>query len=106
VRRPLLHVQIDDAIVANRVFTMQMGDVREPHREFMEANAMRAPNIDALDLRVGPSGAQRHRCELTKSLNNGFNKLLIGNDFHSPPPLLSSSPDNKDRLLSAKAGLV
>lgn len=45
-RRTLLQVNLDDAIEADAVFSMLMGDDVEPRREFIEENAIYVENLD------------------------------------------------------------
>ena len=44
--RTLLQVSIDDAVVADEIFSMLMGDKVAPRKEFIEANATYVRNLD------------------------------------------------------------
>ena len=44
--RTLLRVRIDDLAEADDIFTKLMGDVGEPRREFIQANALSVENLD------------------------------------------------------------
>ena len=45
-KRVLLQVKIEDAVEADEIFTVLMGDQVEPRREFIEKNALNVSNLD------------------------------------------------------------
>jgi len=44
--RSMISIKMDDAIEADRMFTILMGDEVEPRREFIQANARYVKNLD------------------------------------------------------------
>ena len=44
--RLLVAVKMDDAIEADRIFTILMGDEVEPRRDFIQTNARYVQNLD------------------------------------------------------------
>ena len=44
--RTLLQVSLEDAVEADKIFTILMGDQVEPRREFIEQHAKEVANLD------------------------------------------------------------
>jgi len=45
-RRSMMRVRLEDAVEADEIFSILMGDVVEPRRQFIEANARYVSNLD------------------------------------------------------------
>jgi DNA gyrase subunit B len=45
-RRTLMRVRVEDALEADEMFTVLMGDKVEPRREFIQNNALEVVDLD------------------------------------------------------------
>jgi DNA gyrase subunit B len=45
-KRTLLQVKVQDTVEADKIFTVLMGDLVDPRREFIKNNALNIRNLD------------------------------------------------------------
>ena len=45
-KRTMLKVSVEDTVEADEIFTLLMGDVVEPRREFIQSNALEVNTLD------------------------------------------------------------
>ena len=45
-KRSLVQVRVEDAVEADNIFTILMGDKVEPRREFIQSNALEVTELD------------------------------------------------------------
>ena len=45
-KRTLKRIELDDAVRADEIFTLLMGEKVEPRREYIQENAKKAVNLD------------------------------------------------------------